>query len=285
LEDGEVERILGSPGAFVAEFRTSAGLDDSEAHASQGFVMRGRARLIEWESRLSDLTRWPLVRPLWIWIRGWLLVSAWSLLYDIEGFSRFPIPSVGNSTLTGLVLVVAATWISLWLDQGRASSRRIVASRLFSIVAGFALLGTLANPYPTHTVEVIDDGIYFDGLTTANGETIDNIFAFDLEGNPVEVLLFDARGRPVQTLPLYVYDDTAYDPGRESFDYGNGTVTFPRDQFGRIIPNLYPLELTVYDDQGRQIPMPPPSLGLPNVDPDEGADETDVVRTTIVTGR
>jgi len=62
-------------------------------------------------------------------------------------------------------------------------------------------------------------------------------------------------------------------------DYGNGTVSFQRDGFGRIIPHLYPLQLTVYDDYGRVNPMPPPSLGFPTIDDDqEVAPSTTITR-------
>ena len=48
--------------------------------------------------------------------------------------------------------------------------------------------------------------------------------------------------------------------------WDGGTVTSRRDQFGRIIPNLHPLEPTVYDDYGELPPMAPPSLGLATAD-------------------
>ncbi|MGH8915416.1 MAG: HAAS signaling domain-containing protein, partial [Acidimicrobiia bacterium] len=69
LEDEEVESTLGSPEAFVSEFRQSAGLSQVDRRwRSPGLIARSRARLEEWESRLSERTRWQSIRPLWIWV-------------------------------------------------------------------------------------------------------------------------------------------------------------------------------------------------------------------------
>ena len=279
LGDDEVETILGSPESFVAEFRQSAGLVESKAGARPGLVDRARTRLDHWSARLSELTRWPTIRPVWVWTRGWLLVSAWSVLYDIEGFRRFPIPSIGGSSLTGLILVVSATAFSLWLDAGAEQTARSIGSVVLSVVAGFGLIGTLLNPLPTYD-EVHSEPLYLDRLTGADGNTVDNIYAYDLDGNSVEVLLFDEEGRPLQTLPSWVYGDAEYLPADAPYDYGDGAVTFARDQFGRIIPNLYPLQLSRYDEFGSLRPVPPPSLGFPSVGEDETPVDDNPVPTT-----
>jgi len=278
LGDEEVETILGSPEAFVAEFRQSAGLVESEAEAQPGHIDIARARLDHWSARLGELTRWPTIRPVWVWTRGWLLVSAWSVLYDIEGIRRFPIPSIGGSSLTGLALVVSATTLSLWLDAGAEQTARSIGSVVLSVVGGFGLVGTLLNPLPTYD-EIYAEPIYIDRLTGANGNPVDNIYAYDLDGNPVEVLLFDGEGRALQTLPSWVYEDAEYLPVDAPYDYGEGAVTFARDQFGRIIPNLYPLQLSRYDEFGSLRQVPPPSLGFPSVG-DEAPDDENPVPTT-----
>ena len=69
-------------------------------------------------------------------------------------------------------------------------------------------------------------------------------------------------------------------PGNEAAYWDGGTVTFPRDQFGRIIPNLYPLQLSRYDEFGSLRPVPPPSLGFPSVGEDETPVDDNPVPTT-----
>lgn len=270
LDDSQVTRTLGSPEDFVEEFRQSAGLVGPNQVAPS---RRARARedLNLLAARVSQVTHWPTIRPVWVWIRGWLLVCAWSFLYDMEGFSRFPIPSVNQSSAYGLVLVGAATALSVWLAKGAPPGIRAFGSVVFSAVSGLALVAMLLNPMPTHSevAQQYEEQLYFSGLTDSDGNQITNIYAYAVDGNPVEVLLFDQDGRPLLTFPPYVYDDAEI-PGNDPAYWDGGTVDFEVDEFGRIIPNLYPLQLTRYDDYGNPEPMPPPSLGIPK--PNEQAE-------------
>jgi hypothetical protein len=285
LEDEEIDRVLGTPEEFVEEFRISAGLDSPPATAAPGRVQRWRAALDQRSVWLSDLIDWPAIRPTWVWIRGWLVVCAWSLLIEYEGFERFPIPSIGMSASVGLAIVILATWLSLWLDKEHRGPRAI-GSVVFSVVGAFALLGLLLNPMPTYSQLAHDLGqvTYVEQLTAPDGNAISNVYAFDMDGNPVEVLLVDQDGRPLLTFPGYVYEEAGLSGGGTTY-WDGGTVTFPSDQYGRIIPNVYPLELTVYDEYGELTPMSPPSLGVPTVDqPDDGSDAASV-STTISGGQ
>jgi hypothetical protein len=283
LEDEEVESTLGTPEAFVEEFRQSAGLG-YPSQVSRSRRARAREDLNLLAARLSQVTHWQTIRPMWVWTRGWLLVCAWSFLYDYEGFSRFPIPSVAQSSGYGLVLVAAATTLSVWLDDAPPGRRwRPIGSAVFSAISGLALIGMLLNPMPTlsEVAQQYENQAYTGQLTGPDGNAITNIHAFDLEGNPVDVLLFDQDGRPLMTLPSYVYEED-YGIAQEPYYYGDGTVIFQRDQYGRIIPNLYPLELTGYDEHGNLQPVPPPSLGFPSQEEDGAVDDGEAVPTTIL---
>jgi hypothetical protein len=282
LDDDHVVSTLGDARMFVAEFRHSAGLDEPQRRKRFTRLRHARAAIEERSARLAEVIQWSRFRPAWIWIRGWLLVTVWGMLYYGETFERFPVPRSGGSSLAGLVLAAVATGVSVWLDSGPSTSRKQTASGLYSVVAGIALLASLLNPiYSSVQQDFGDPLLYIDRLTGANGEPVENIFAYDLEGNPVEVLLFDARGGPLRTLPEHVYEDSVYDPDRESFDFGYGMVAFERDQFGRIVPNLYPLELSTYDDYGMLVEMPPPSIGFPSLD--EGSVDGSVTVPTTTT--
>jgi hypothetical protein len=277
LEDTGIEAELGDPEAFASEFRSSAGLDKPTRRPRWDAVPRAWNRVVVHAERLGQLVQWPAIRPVWIWTRGWLVICAWALINTGTPFLRFPIPLVGNSSLTGLILVALVTWFSLWLERRPLTRRRRVGSITFSFVAGWALLGTLLTPVGSY-FEVVDDVPYpyYDRLTTAEGNPINNVYAYDLEGNPVEVLLFDSEGRPLLTLPPYVYEEADFNPGAPEIEYDGGAVRFERDSFGRLIPNLYPLQLSFYDDYGRLREMPPPSLGLPSVEAEEATPGTTI---------
>jgi len=279
LGDEEVEATLGTPEAFVFEFRQSAGLEDGDSVNRPSLMARGRNALERWSSRLGELTHWQSFRPVWLWTRGWLLVSAWSMLYDFEGFGRFPIPSIGGSSVTGLLLVVGSTWLSLWLEAGTPQTARAIGSVVLSVSAGLALVGMLLNPLPTYA-ELHEEPTYIDRLTSPDGGTVENIYAYTLKGEQVDVLLFDQSGRPLLSLPTHAYEEAEFAPSAEVIHYDSRAVAFARDQFGRVIPNLYPLQLSTYDEIGRLVPMPPPSLGLPTIEEDEAPDDENPVPTT-----
>jgi len=276
LGDDEVESMLGTPDAFVEEFRQSAGLD--RQGRPPGLFSRIRNGLDTWSSRLSELIRWPSLRPTWVLLRGWVLIVGWSLAYYSEGFVRFPIPSIENSLFAGLVLVALATFLSLWLERGRRTRPKENATKLFSFIAGWALLAAIVTPYPIAVEHYPEDPYYTGYLNTPDGDPVSNIYAYDVEGNAINVLLYDQDGRPLLSLPRYVYEEAEFDPNRESISTEFGEVSFGRDQFGRIIPHLYPLQGWTYDERGVMSPLPPPSIGFPAQEGE--VDENPVPTTT-----
>jgi hypothetical protein len=283
LDEEEVEAALGSPDEFVAEFRASAGLDEEVGKIRKWSLTTTRARLEETSRRLAELVRWKTWRPLWIWTRGWLLLSTIAVFSGGTAFRRFPIPTVEDSTIVGLVLLIVATWVSVWLDRRKTGVRQ-VGSFLYSTVVVLCLFSSLFWVRDVARASHFEeDFAYTERLIGPEGETISNIYAYDLDGDPVQVLLFDQGGRPLRSLPGWVYSE-AENPGfSEPFEYGEGAVEFERDEFGRIIPNLYPLALYQYSEYGLEL-MPPPSLGFPQTnqavsDPGDG-----VVTTTITPG-
>lgn len=288
LDDSQIVEQLGDPSVFAAEFRRSAGLEGSTGRPDTAWkrIRRFRARLDTWAARLASVTRWATVRPTWVGVRGWLVVSIIAGRIESEPFRQFPIPSIGNSTFVGLLMVLGATWLSVWLDRTPRSEVRGATSAVYSAIAGlllvFAVVTPLAHGNSEHLVD--DSYLYFNRLTTADGNQVNNIYAYDFEGHPVDVLLFDSEGRPLLALPPYVYEDAELNPGASEIHYENGAVRFERDAFGRIIPNLYPLQLLVYDDFGRLGPAAAPSLGLGEVgDPDRETATVNPSPTTTIT--
>lgn len=284
LDEDEVEAALGSPEAFVAEFRSSAGLDDDRGSARKRSMTKARAWLEDTSRRLAEVIRWQTIRPVWIWTRGWLLISTFAVFAGGTAFRRFPIPTIEHSTTVGFALLAVATWVSVWLDRHKTSVREI-GSFLFSTVVVLLLFSSLFWPRDiARTFDHEETVFYPDQLIAEDGSPIYNIYAYDLEGNPVQVLLFDQDGHPIRSLPSWVYQEAERNPGfMEPLEYGEGAVEFARDEFGRIIPNLYPLDLYQYAEYGLE-QMPPPSLGFPR--PDEaGSDPADdVVPTTVTPG-
>lgn len=279
LSDDEILPVLGAPSAFVAEFRASAGLD--RPGRLSGLVTRGRVRLEEWSTRLSGLTHWPKVRPFWVWSRGWIVISVFAAVQGGVAFYHFPIPVVGDRTLLGLVMVAAATSLSVWLDRAPRHPLRDTGSIIFSTLGIWALLagilGGIALGRPALVDETEQEHWQFP-ISGRDGVPVENIYAYDLEGNPIEVLLFDQLGRPLLVMPPWVYEEAELNPGEQGVEYPGGFVIFAHDEFGRIIPNLYPLELETYNERGELQPDQPP--GAWSAPGDESAEGTSPPTTT-----
>lgn len=278
LDDSIVEGVLGTPVEFAHEFLLSAGLE-AESRQSRLRRLRGAGdrldlRLRRSISRLGERLQWETIRPTWIWIRGWLMVGALGVIYYQEPFRHFPIPSIDHSTAAGVVLVAVTTWLSRWVDRAPLTPRRRTMTRAYSMAAAIALLLCLVNPLPDEEPESLDPIEYISELTAPTGSIVENIYAFDVDGNPVEVLLFDQAGEPLLTMSEWAYDDAQSGDG--VVYYGNGSVRFPRDESGRIVPNLYPLEMKRYDDSGVLRSVLPPGFGFPDISQprSDGAEST-----------
>lgn len=102
-------------------------------------------------------------------------------------------------------------------------------------------------------------------LVGPNGP-IQNIYAYDTAGNPVEVLLYDEHGDPIHTIPNYMFEDAANTPTAEPFFWEGFEIRFRVDEYGRPIGNLYPLERYDWaETEARSDPQPPPLAGIPAI--------------------
>ncbi len=258
--------MLGSPEAFVAEFRQSAGL---EPRSVPGRVRRLVVVGHRWLRRLSEH---PVAAPfhrhraelrtVWVWTRGWILLSAiWWLDGNWVGrLLTFGVPGV--SAGFGVALVGGATAGSLWLAGHRNDRRWGRVDRIAT--AGTVLLVGLAWLNPVWIASPDEDsGLY----GTAQSWT--NIYAYDRSGEPVDVLLYDQDGHPIEvsaSLDALGYGPESYDV--EVFYDQWGPLRYEADRYGQPVTNLYPLQrLTVDGNAAGEEPVyeqaAPPRVGIP----------------------
>src|SRR5665811_312536 len=77
IDQLEIESELGTPEEFVAEFRAMAGLGDHRIQ-EPGLFDRLARRVNAYQSHPTVQrigVYWPQARPVWIGVRGWLLVA------------------------------------------------------------------------------------------------------------------------------------------------------------------------------------------------------------------
>lgn len=204
IDQHEIETGLGTPEEFVAEFRTMAGLGEHRTQEPGVFdrlarrVTRYRAHPTVERIRVH----WQQARPVWVGIRGWLLVALPAAIYaDRFAFRRFPIPQVEDSPLGGLIAVTALTALSV------IAARRALAGtsmwRLANVSLNVAVIWLLAISL-AGGVLYTDRGasIREEAVTQAIIEDVGMILPQDLiattpDGDPIDaVRLYDENGEP-----------------------------------------------------------------------------------------
>jgi hypothetical protein len=248
-EGGALVDRLGDPEAYAAELRAAAGLDAPAAPAkrrptftelaSRASELAQRAdvssaRLVGYP-RLTELGR--ALQPGWWLLRGWIVAQALSGTHDRASWHGF-VPGAGGSAVLGLLLLLAAVILSLWVGTRSRNwtgwPRRIsaVASILIALWGAGVLahnVGGTLYQYSSYN----NDGSY-DPLNN-----IGDVHVYDSQGNLVpEARLYDQSGNPVRigsgacldgnaaagsALDTWTYPLCPADPG--PFRAGPGAVT------------------------------------------------------------
>ncbi len=287
LGEDNPEASLGSPDAFIAEFRASAGLDSVGARspgrartwlaAKLAAIRRSARRLAQMVEPLAApvTRRSDEIRTAWIWSRGLLGLAAFVWIshdrfYGNQGWL------LSNGLLLNLIVVASATAFSVWLAGKKGTWWQRTENLASIMIGGMILLAIISPRYVPYPEEIYPET--FDQSAPAlligpNGP-IQNIYAYDTNGNPVQVLLYDEYGNPLQTLPEYAYDEAeTYADQSDPFIWEGYEIRFATDTYGRPIGNLFPLERYEWTETGaRSAPQPPPVIGIPAL-PEPTADD------------
>ncbi len=257
-----LEASLGSPTAYAAELRASAGLEPAD--------QSGRPLLLRLEQRLTSSDAWellgrtverpagravreflPTLRPGWWVVRGWLALFAvvgWLHGHQVDPYRRFVVvPTYHGNWPLGALAVLAAVIGSVWLGLrapalSKVARRMVAASSALILLVAFSLYLDRADlgsgfSYPTYggvsvatsaapTAAGGPSGLVLDGHTPLN------IYAYDAQGHLLSnVRLYDEQGKPLQGL------------GSENAD-GQPLVRVPRqDAAGALVNNEYPQQV------------------------------------------
>jgi hypothetical protein len=149
-----------------------------------------------------------------------------------------------------VAFIVASVQLGRGWMRDRAGTRWAVrAVSAIAVVAAPFLLGAAASAYNNAIYPAYDEGqIYYPQGLTNDGQQIDNIFAFDANGDPIEqVQLFDQNGQPLNLTP---------ETGAAWWDAMDGSMVVPSgDVPGRAGWNVYPLahvnDWSDYEDDGQ----------------------------------
>lgn len=288
--DGVVE--LGDPGAYADELRSAAGLPPrSEATRRP----RLRERAAAWRIGVVDGIRrsavgaWVLdlllaLRPVWWVLRGiGLFAAIAALIAYLPPFPYPPFQSYGmwempSSPLHWLALlaflIISVQWgRDRWLPKNPLRHVRTVAGILAVLVLP-GLVASMLTPRVEHVYATEPVGI--SGLAL-DGVQINNIFAFDADGNPIErVQLFTGKGTPLDLYGSAGGEVMLTEEGEEVRfgvqDNGQLTTIPSEDYRGKPVWNIYPLDEAEWDPMTAQPDLStakrpePPFQKAPSID-------------------
>lgn len=256
---------VGDPAAYAEELRTAAGLPPRTAARRRvplGTRIRGWRGRATHSIRRSPIGAWFLdlllvLRPVWWVLRGYgIYVVALSVIITRVGNGgRLDHWMVPDSPLewgaVAVLAVISVQWgRGQWLPKNALRHIRPVSS----VVALLALVVALPAAF-TPRVEYVGDEYGLQSGLRLDGVQINNIFAFDAEGNPIDqVQLFTGKGTPID---LYGQNgaQTAQTPDGQILESENGgdqqfgmqddglRATIPGDDYrGLPVWNVYPLD-------------------------------------------
>ena len=242
---------LGDPGAYAEELRAAAGYPPRSARSHLGDTLPNLRTVPQelrrrWDALVashsliaSAVSFFVALRPAWWVLRG---LVVWAL---VAGF-------FGVGAVTWWPFAVAAVVLSVQLGRGRMLGRAwvrgtlVVVSVIAVVAAPFLIQKALDTWTNAGYYQSVDETYYPQGLTR-DGIPIDNIFAYDAQGQPIDqVQLFDQTGQPL---------DLVGDTSSDFWGAQDGSMVVPNgDVPGRAGWNVFPLShvnsWSDYEDDG-----------------------------------
>jgi hypothetical protein len=250
---------LGAPSTYATDFVTSAGVTVEDAKDATRRVRDALHLPPAVRARLESF------RPAWLVLRPFVIVFGGAAYLNDHMFG-----DIGGGEIVALgVLAVALIGPSQRLSGGWDRAATIVG-----VIGALLVIGAVSSG--RQYIYVDNTGYGPTGvLSRGDGRPVTNIWAYDAEGNPVDVFLFDQDGRPLDDVGADGYDERT----------GDQLHSFVRtDGDGRPIPNLYPREQrrVRYDDRGypSERKDQPPALVTPQLEPETTSTTTSTSTST-----
>jgi hypothetical protein len=213
---------LGTPEAYAAELRTTAGFvggfpdppagPDRLAELRETTLRRLRTADVKvgpllGYARVSEFL--VLLRPAWWVLRGYLVAMVVAALLDDSGQPQGLLPRIGGSEVVAGLLLVGGILGSLWL--GRRQSRGLAPWPRYAVYAGSAVLVLVAiGGFVSADSYSRDSGysnVDYGGGNPYSG--VQDVFVYDRDGQLVTgTRLFDQDGQPIVLGNPYCTDET-----------------------------------------------------------------------------
>ena len=238
--EGPLDELLGTPEAYAAELRSSAGLPAGGTGPSWWQELADRP----WLRPTLDFL--PELRPGWWVLRG-VLVAWIAALWPGGGLPLLVALSVLLVPASVLLGRRSQVDLRLRVAEVAASVGAVAALVLFGAAAVPSGAG-IPEPYPA-----VQDTSRVAGVT--------NLYPYDKDGRPLtDVQLYDQDGNPVDVT------------GRTDISGNRIAQVARRTADGRVVNNVFPQQQTVEDPSNpdadgvpAQLPVVPPAVRAPRV--------------------
>lgn len=232
-QPGGLVDLLGSPEAYAAELRASAGIGAPTVAPNlddrlRAVVTQVRPRLHRLDRRIGAMIGYAraseflrLLRPGWWVLRGYLAAMLVSVLVDGRMDGGL-LPMFDNSRVAGLLLLAVTVTGSIWLGRRAGQLRRLprlalLAGSALTIVFGLAMLlnyNTMRYGYSEFSPVYQPDPY----------SHVQDVYVYDSEGRLVEgARLFDQDGQLIRLgNPWWCgaeRPDLAFEPDRQAYPY------------------------------------------------------------------
>lgn len=264
-----LEARLGSPAAYAAELRTSAGLPPRATSTPARLWQQVAPTLRGWRERpavASALSFLTSLRPVWWVARAWVAVCAVAVVmwggWDAWSDRLSVVPRLGSGWM-GLAWLLATVLVSVQLGRvawGQRMRRAVVALNVLLVLAAVPVLQSLklttARDVQAQSSVAVQ---YYESPPRtgvfAAGNQVRNLYAFDAQGRLLtDIRLYTDAGFP---LDLQLGQDptrrTVFDVSGQAvrngypiryFEPGTRTVANPAAAPEIVVPRLVPSPMT-----------------------------------------
>lgn len=262
--DAPLATRLGTPAAYAAELRASAGLPPARARGRAGGQLVARLRAARGRPDVRAVEQFlGVLRPMWWVVRAWVVVALLALPNQPSWSSPLVLVPVIGSGFFGFALLTAAVVASVQWGRKPPAPRSklrwlVTALNVVAVLGCAPVLASLNDQ--AHDYRYYVDRVPPRHGVWASAHRVRNVYVYDAAGNPLaDVRLFDQRGRAIAL-------ELAHEGHRRQV----------LDAQGLLVDNAFPyryvgLDGTVADPSAGPALDVPPLLGVPAASPSASA--------------
>ena len=230
---GSLTDRLGSPEAYAAELRSTAGFVGGFPDPPRPNQLREARDQALRVLRVADERVGPLfgyahaseflvqLRPAWWVLRGYLAAMVLAWLLDDSGQPIGLLPRIGGSEIIALLLLAAGVLSSIWLGRRRFHLAKWPRLSLYagSVILVLVALGGFLSADSTSRGSFYSDVNYDNGYNNPYSN-VQDVFVYDEHGRLItNARILDQDGQPISLGNAYCTDEFGNSNETDAFTY------------------------------------------------------------------